>query len=82
MIFWPGSIISGSVFRIVPDDTDDTVSFLEGLAGLGPVLELGIGTGRVALPLAEKGVEVHGIDASEAIGKAAQGQAGRSKHLR
>jgi 2-polyprenyl-3-methyl-5-hydroxy-6-metoxy-1,4-benzoquinol methylase len=75
-------MISGSVFRIVPDDTDDTVSFLEGLAGLGPVLELGIGTGRVALPLAEKGVEVHGIDTSEAIGKAAQGQAGRSKHLR
>ena len=33
----------------------------------GTALELGIGTGRVALPLAERGVEVHGIDASEAI---------------
>ena len=34
------------------------------LAGNGRALELGIGTGRVALPLAERGVEVHGIDAS------------------
>lgn len=34
---------------------------------LGPVLELGIGTGRVALPLAAKGVEVYGIDASSAM---------------
>jgi SAM-dependent methyltransferase len=37
------------------------------LAGSGRALELGIGTGRVALPLAERGVEVHGIDASEAM---------------
>ena len=37
------------------------------LAGDGPVLELAIGTGRVALPLAERGLEVHGIDASEAM---------------
>ena len=35
------------------------------LAREGPVLELGIGTGRIALPLQENGVEVHGIDASE-----------------
>jgi SAM-dependent methyltransferase len=34
-------------------------------AGRGPVLELAIGTGRIALPLAERGVEVHGIDVSE-----------------
>lgn len=40
------------------------VDVLEGLAGGGRVLELGIGTGMVALPLAERGVEVHGIDAS------------------
>ncbi len=37
------------------------------LAGAGPVLELGIGTGRIALPLAERGLEVHGIDASKAM---------------
>ncbi len=33
----------------------------------GPVLELAIGTGRLGLPLAERGLEVHGIDASEAM---------------
>jgi SAM-dependent methyltransferase len=54
-------------FARLPTDTDATVEFLAGLAGEGPVLELGIGTGRVALPLAERGVEVHGIDASEAM---------------
>jgi SAM-dependent methyltransferase len=49
------------------DDTAGAVSFLKELAGDGPALELGIGTGRVALPLAEAGTEVHGIDASEAM---------------
>ena len=37
------------------------------LAGKGRALELGIGTGRIALPLAALGVEVHGVDASEAM---------------
>jgi SAM-dependent methyltransferase len=37
------------------------------LAGTGTALELGIGTGRIALPLAARGVPVHGIDASEAM---------------
>ena len=44
-----------------------TVDALAKLAGNGPALELGIGTGRIALPLAARGIEVHGIDASEAI---------------
>lgn len=48
-------------------DTDTAVDALAKLAGDGPVLELGVGTGRLALPLAERGLEVHGIDASEAI---------------
>jgi SAM-dependent methyltransferase len=51
----------------VPSDTEDTVGFLSDLAGSGPVLELGIGTGRVALPLAQRGHEVRGVDASEAM---------------
>lgn len=42
----------------------ETVSLLAGLAGDGPTLELGIGTGRIAIPLAERGVRVCGIDAS------------------
>jgi SAM-dependent methyltransferase len=47
--------------------TELAVEFLAKLAAGGPVLELGIGTGRVALPLAARGVAVHGIDASEAM---------------
>lgn len=43
------------------------VDFLADLAGDGAALELGIGTGRIALPLAERGVPVHGIDLSEAM---------------
>jgi SAM-dependent methyltransferase len=41
-----------------------TVDFLIELAGEGAALELGIGTGRIALPLAARGVRVHGIDLS------------------
>src|SRR3989442_15880755 len=48
-------------------DTAIAVEFLTELAGAGPALELGIGTGRIALPLAERGITVHGIDASEAM---------------
>jgi SAM-dependent methyltransferase len=47
--------------------TDAAVDFLAKLAGSGKALELGIGTGRVALPLAERGVAVEGIDASQAM---------------
>ena len=43
------------------------VDKLAELAGGGRALELGIGTGRIALPLAERGVRVSGIDASEAM---------------
>ncbi len=48
-------------------DVAPIVGRLAELAGDGPVLELGIGTGRVALPLAERGLAVHGIDASSAM---------------
>jgi SAM-dependent methyltransferase len=43
------------------------VDFLAELAGDGAALELGIGTGRIALPLAQRGVRVHGIDLSPAM---------------
>jgi SAM-dependent methyltransferase len=43
------------------------VDFLARLAGDGAALELGIGTGRIALPLAQRGVRVHGIDLSDAM---------------
>lgn len=48
-------------------DNDATVTLLSGYARGGRALELGIGTGRIALPLAERGVEVVGVDASEAM---------------
>src|SRR5918996_3787797 len=47
--------------------SDPAVAFLAELAGEGPALELGIGTGRIALPLSQRGVRVHGIDLSEAM---------------
>jgi SAM-dependent methyltransferase len=51
----------------LPLDTPGAVEFLAGMAGTGPVLELAIGTGRVSIPLAQRGIEVRGIDASEAM---------------
>src|SRR5436309_11087374 len=51
----------------LPLDTEGAVETLAELAGDGPVLELAVGTGRLAIPLAERGLEVHGIDASEAM---------------
>jgi SAM-dependent methyltransferase len=47
-----------------PAVLDPAVDFLAALAGDGDALELGIGTGRVALPLSRRGVRVHGIDLS------------------
>ena len=56
-----------------PGAADAAADFLAELAGRaarsgpGRALEFGIGTGRIALPLARRGVEVHGIDLSEAM---------------
>jgi hypothetical protein len=46
-------------------DEAETVAFLARLAGGGPALELAIGTGRIALPLAERGTPISGIDISQ-----------------
>jgi SAM-dependent methyltransferase len=54
-------------FMFDPVVVERTVDVLVDLAGGGAALELGIGTGRIALPLAERGVPVHGIDLSEAM---------------
>lgn len=48
-------------------DVPATVAFLEELAHGGPALELAIGTGRIALPLSVRGINVDGIDFSEAM---------------
>ena len=47
-----------------PAVVDPAVSFLADLAGTGAALELGIGTGRIAIPLSQRDVRVHGIDLS------------------
>lgn len=52
------------------------VSFLAELAGSEPALELGIGTGRIALPLAARGIPVAGIDLSEAMVRRLRGKPG------
>ena len=56
---------TGEEFR--PEVIASTVDFLAGLAGSGRALEFGIGTGRIALPLAAREIEVHGIDLSPAM---------------
>jgi SAM-dependent methyltransferase len=50
-----------------PAVVEPAVDLLAELAGEGPALELGIGTGRIALPLARLGVPVHGIELSRAM---------------
>jgi SAM-dependent methyltransferase len=50
-----------------PEVIDPAVELLAGLAGTGAALELGVGTGRIAIPLSRRGVRVHGIDLSPAM---------------
>jgi SAM-dependent methyltransferase len=50
-----------------PGVVEPAVDFLARSAGGGRALEFAIGTGRIALPLAQRGVPVHGIDLSEAM---------------
>jgi SAM-dependent methyltransferase len=56
-----------SADMFAPAVVDPVVDVLAGLAGDGAALELGIGTGRIALPLSRRGVPVHGIDLSAAM---------------
>jgi SAM-dependent methyltransferase len=57
--YWPNLFDRATV--------DPAVSFLADLAGTGAALELGVGTGRIALPLAQRGVRLHGIELSAAM---------------
>ena len=50
-----------------PERVDPAVDLLAELAGKGRALELAIGTGRIAVPLAQRGVPVHGIELSQAM---------------
>ena len=55
------------------------VALLAELAGSGAALELGIGTGRIALPLADRGVTVHGIELSEAMAARLRAKSGAQR---
>lgn len=54
-----------SAFMFAPEVLGPAVAFLSDLAGAGPALEFAVGTGRVAIPLVERGVPVSGIDLSQ-----------------
>lgn len=69
----PPNLFDAGIARTYDADSGDmfdstvvgaTVDFLARLAGDGAALELAVGTGRIALPLRERGVPVHGIDLS------------------
>ncbi|MDH3518090.1 MAG: methyltransferase domain-containing protein [Acidimicrobiia bacterium] len=59
-----GEFIAAHYDERYPGVQPSMIDRLAEIGGAGPVLELGIGTGRVAIPLADRGVEVHGLDAS------------------
>ena len=64
--------IAANFDRLWPDAVDPATvnpaeTFLADLAGDADVLEFGVGTGRLALPLSRRGVRVHGIDLSAAM---------------
>ncbi len=54
-------------YQFRPEAVEPVVDLLTELAGDGRALELGVGTGRIALPLARRGVPVHGIELSRAM---------------
>ncbi len=62
-----GEAVAAVYDRLHPHRGDVEADYLAALADGGRALELGIGTGRVALELVARGVEVHGIDASPAM---------------
>ena len=69
-LYWP------ELFE--PAAIDPVVRFLADLAGDGKALELGVGTGRLALPLSRRGVRVHGIELSLAMAARLRTQPGAS----
>jgi SAM-dependent methyltransferase len=59
-----------------PEAIDPAVGLLAELAGTGQALELAIGTGRIGLPLSQRGVPVHGIELSQAMVARLRGKPG------
>lgn len=62
-----GEDVAGAYRDVLRGDEADAVAFLAQLAQGGPALELAIGTGRIALPLAARGVPVDGVEFAPAM---------------
>jgi hypothetical protein len=62
-----GEDVAAGYRDVLRGDEDDAVAFLADLAGGGRALELAVGAGRIALPLAARGLRVDGVDFSEAM---------------
>ena len=74
-----GERVAGVYDDWFPTADPDAIAFLTKLANGGKVLELGIGTGRFAVPLAKNNLAVHGIDASESMIARLRGKQGVDK---
>ena len=70
------AVVAAEVRTYRRGDEAAAVAFLAQLARGGPALELAIGTGRIALPLAAQGIQVDGIDIAPAMVAELQAQAG------
>ena len=69
-------------YQADPAVVDPMVDFLAELAGTAPRSSSASAPGRIALPLARRGVRVHGIDLSEAMVARLRGEAGRGRDRR
>ena len=70
---------TGSAEMFDPGAVEPVVDLLARLVGDGRALELGIGTGRIALPLSQRGVPVHGVDLSPSMVARLQAKPGASR---
>ena len=74
-----GEHVAGVYDEWYSDYDSDAIDALAELAHGGRALELGIGTGRIALPLSAKGVEVHGVDAAASMISRLRGKPGADR---
>ena len=74
-----GERVAGVYDEWYSEYDQDSISLLAELAAGGNALELGIGTGRIALPLAARGISVSGVDAAESMIRHLQSKANADK---
>ncbi|WP_277050440.1 class I SAM-dependent DNA methyltransferase [Ruania albidiflava] len=74
-----GPDVAARYDNVLRGDEEQAVAFLAERAGAGPALELAVGTGRIALPLAATGIQVDGIEQSAAMAAVLAGKPGGSQ---